>query len=500
MKQQTYAGYMHDTYGFTGEGQLADFLARRDGDLYLGGRINLTELARSHGAPLEVVYTPQITTQVRRMRAWAEQARAQSEYQGAFLYAYATKANFAAEVVQTALAAGVHYETSAAADLVIAHSLFRQGLLPDDRLICCNGSKEPNYINAIRDLRLDGCERVIPVLDDLNELEALLDTSAPLMFGVRERAAGNRDGRHPGNDRFGLSAEEIEQAAAMIADSNHTLALYHAMIGSQVEDEAHFLATLRQSVVNYARLRRRVPTLRYFNFGGGVPTSGYSLGFRFDYERFLTTLMATVRDVCAEYEVPVPDLIGEFGRYTVATHSVFLFEIGAVKAGQPGGTDWYLVNGSMMVSLPDSVLVEGQEFITLPLEGWDRPVKPVRLAGRRTCDSDDLYPRPEQAPLMLPDTGTGLVVAVFGVGAYQQMISGRGGAHHCLNPEPTRVIINEVNGRLVSRVVAQQDQATIMRLLGYQPQQMATPLPFKSPAALPGLPRRMRERPRLARS
>jgi arginine decarboxylase len=188
----------------------------------------------------------------------------------------------------------------------------------------------------------------------------------------------------------------------------------------------------------------------------------------------------------------------------VATHSVFLVEVGAVKAGQPGDPDWYLVNSSLMVSLPDSILVEGQEFVIVPLSGWDRPVRPVRLAGRRTCDSDDVYPRPDQPPLMLPDVGEGLVLAICGVGAYQQMISGRGGAHHCLSPEPARVIFSEVAGRLRSRHVPQQDQATIMRLLGYPPEQMAVPLPFERPANLPVLRplpmiasaarRRMRER------
>ncbi|NNJ11868.1 arginine decarboxylase [Chloroflexales bacterium ZM16-3] len=504
LKQQIYAEYIKDRHGLSGEGRLTDFLSRENGQLMLGGRANLNELAQSHGAPLEVVYTPQIATQVERMRAWAEQARAHSEYAGAFLYAYATKANFAAEAVEAALAAGAHYETSAAADVTIAHSLWRQGILPEGRMIFCNGSKEPNYIEAIRDLRTDGCESVVPVLDDLDELRALLTCPAPLQIGVRERAAGNRDGRHPGQDRFGLSATEIEDAAAMIANSRHRLVLYHAMIGSQVEDEAHFLDTLRESVAGYCRMRRRVPSLRYLNFGGGVPTSGYSLGFQFDYAGFLTKLMMVIRDTCAAYDVPMPDLIGEFGRYTVATHSVFLVEVGAVKAGQPGDPDWYLVNSSLMVSLPDSILVEGQEFVIVPLSGWDRPVRPVRLAGRRTCDSDDVYPRPDQPPLMLPDVGEGLVLAICGVGAYQQMISGRGGAHHCLSPEPARVIFSEVAGRLRSRHVPQQDQATIMRLLGYPPEQMAVPLPFERPANQPVLRplpmiasaarRRMRER------
>jgi arginine decarboxylase len=410
------------------------------------------------------------------MQAWAEQARLTAAYEGSFLYAYATKANFAAEVVQTALRSGAHYETSAAADVEIAHHLWRQGILPTDRLICCNGSKEPNYLGAIVDLRRDGCENLIPVLDDLDELAALLPTADALQFGVRERAAGNRDGTHPGNDRFGLSTWEINRAAEQIWGTQHELVLYHAMVGSQIEDEDHFLATLRDSIANYCRLRQRVPTLRYFNFGGGMPTSAYQLGFAFDYVGFLSRLMAEINTVCAAYDVPVPDLIGEFGRYTVATHSIYLLEIGATKRGAPGAPDWYLVNSSMMVSLPDSVLVEGQEFIVLPLSDWDQPVRPVRLAGRRTCDSDDVYPRPHQPPLMLPDSGAGLIIAICGIGAYQQMISGRGGAHHCLSPEPQRIIIEADDEELFTRVVPQQDLAAIMRLLGYQSQELAVPL------------------------
>lgn len=505
LKKQIYAEYIQDRHGIAPEGPITDFLTREQGQILLGGQANLNRLANRHGAPLEVVYTPQITTQVERMRTWAEEARQISEYTGTFLYAYATKANFAAEAVATALAAGVHYETSAAADVMIAQRLWRQGTLPKGRLIFCHGSKEPNYLAAIRELRSDGCETITPVLDDLNELEDLITCPHSMQFGVRERAAGNRDGRHPGQDRFGLSGAEITRAAEMIAASRHRLVLYHAMIGSQVEDEAHFLNTLRDSVVGYCRLRQQVPTLRYFNFGGGVPTSGYRLGFEFDYVGFLTRLMRVIRDTCTEYDVPMPDLVGEFGRYTVATHSVFLLEVGAVKSGQPGEPDWYLVNGSLMVSLPDSILVEGQEFVIVPLNGWDRPVRPVRLAGRRTCDSDDVYPRPDQPPLMLPDIGEGLVLAICGVGAYQQMISGRGGAHHCLSPEPARVVFSQVEGRLQSRYVPQQDQATIMRLLGYPPQQQPVPLRIAPSAPVPislgamAARRRMRERVARAR-
>ncbi len=477
LNETTFASYVQARYHQASEGPLTDFLSRRGGNLYLGDALNLNELVARYGAPLEVVYYPQITKQIRQMQAWAQEAREATGYRGKFLYTYATKANFAAEVVQTALAAGAHYETSAANDVEIAHYLWEEGLLPQARLILCNGSKEPHYLAAILNLRLAGHPNVLSILDDLEELEELRNCPLPLAFGVRERAAGNRAGNHLGNNRFGLTGAEIEDVVKQLEGSPHRLILYHAMVGTQIEDSDHFLALLHDSMIAYCQLRRKVPSLRYFDFGGGMPTSGYKLDFKFDYAAFMHRLMAQMRLVCQDYNVPMPDLIGEFGRYTVANHSLFLFEVGHVKAGQQDAPAWYLLNGSLMVSFPDMLLVEDQEFVVLPLDDWDAPVTPVRLAGRRTCDSDDLYPRPHQEPLLLPATGKGLTVAVCGAGAYQQMIAGRGGAHHCLNPEPRRVEAREVKGQLILRSQAPQSKAAIMQQLGYAPSRVAIPLP-----------------------
>jgi len=478
LEQQTFGNYIQERFDRTTEGHLTDFITRRQGAIYLDDRVNLQQLARRYGTPLEVLYYPQITNQIQRMNSWARQARWKTDYTGQFLYAYATKANFTADVVQTALDAGTHYETSAGADVEIARHLWRQRILKPEQFVFCNGSKEPNYLNAVLKLRQEGHPNVVSVLDDLDELDVLQSCSLPLQFGVRERAAGNRDGTHLGNDRFGLTPAEIEQVVTQLQESKHSLVVYHAMVGTQIENSDHFLAMLRDSLIAYCRLRQRVPSLRYFNFGGGMPTSGYRLDFDFDYKRFLTRLMEHVQETCAAFDVPVPDLIGEFGRYTVANHSVYLFEVGRVK---PGATtadpDWYLLNGSMMVSMPDMALVDNQQFIVLPLEGWDAPVRPVRLAGRRTCDSDDIYPAPPQEPLYLPATGAGTVLAVFGVGAYQKMLAGLGGVHHCLTPEPQQVIIKNVDGHQCIQYGAQQDQASIMRLLGYQPEHMMVPMP-----------------------
>ena len=500
MNGQTYVTAFTDRYGVGPEGQINDFISRRGDRLLLADQIDLNAMAARYGAPLEVAYCPQITLQVERMREWAETARARSGYAGDFIYAYATKANFAEEVVRTAISSGAHYETSAAADVAIAHYLWQQGILPSDRFIFCNGSKDDAYIAAIVTLRHAGFARVVPVIDDLDELEALLMLCRePLLLGVRERhAPADVDASHPGGERFGLTPDEIARVAERLRNTPHRLVMYHAMVGSQIEDADRWNARLARSAEAYACLRQRTPSLRLFNFGGGMPTSAYSLDFRFDHVGFLERLMTTLASVCNAHDIPQPTLVGEFGRYTVASHNVFIMEVGRVKRGQGDAPDWMLLNGSLMVALPDSLIVPGQEFIILPLDGWDRPVRPVRLAGRLTCDSDDFFPRPGSPPLLLPEPYPGQKIAFFGVGAYQQMIAGRGGAHHCLTPEMRRIIIERDEDALVVREVAPQNLGQIMALLGYACETLE--LPVHQPVRAPVERRVVREPLRLLRS
>ncbi|HMO58201.1 MAG TPA: arginine decarboxylase [Roseiflexaceae bacterium] len=496
MNKQSFARYFEERFGISSEGQLTDFLSRRDGHLLLGHAIDLNAMVERYGAPLEVAYCPQIGVQVDRMQGWAAEARRRSGYHGEFIYAYATKANFAEEVVRTALEAGVHYETSATADVIIAHQLWRQGVLSADRWMFCNGSKDEAYIDAIVAMRAAGFERIVPVIDDIDELEHLIARSdQPLFFGVRERhAAADVDPAHPGAERFGLLPAEIDAIARRLSDTPHTLVLYHAMVGSQMEQAEAWAARLDRSLDAYIQLRRLAPDLSMFNFGGGMPTSAYAVDFQFDYAGFLEQLMCSIQVRCERYHEPVPAIVGEFGRYTVASHNVFLIEVGAVKQGQ-GEEPWYLINGSLMVSLPDMLFVEGQQFIVLPLGGWEAPVQPVRLGGRYTCDSDDFFPRGSQPPLMLPATGERLVLAIFGVGAYQQMIAGRGGAHHCLMPEMRRVLIERDDDAMVVREIQPQSLLRIMELLGYSNERLeptATRLPAMVAERTGELPRAQR--------
>jgi arginine decarboxylase len=165
--------------------------------------------------------------------------------------------------------------------------------------------------------------------------------------------------------------------------------------------------------------------------------------------------------------------VGEFGRYTCADHGVHIFSVGRTKRGHAGQPPWYLLDGSLMVALPDILIVENQQFIALPLNHLEATSAPAVLGGRRTCDSDDFYPRSGSPPLHLPlidslQDDEPLLLAFFGTGAYQAMLSGEGGAHHCLAPEAPRLIFEQRDGALATRMIGEQSWESVLNDLGYR--------------------------------
>ena len=129
-----------------------------------------------------------------------------------------------------------------------------------------------------------------------------------------------------------------------------------------------------------------------------------------------------------------------------------------------------------MVALPDILIVAGQHFICLPLNHMAAEAGPVVLGGRRTCDSDDFYPRGDielvlPLPMIAPGSASAsapLLIAFFGTGGYQAMLAGEGGAHHCLAPEAPKLIIEARDGTLASRLVGEQSWEDVLNELGYR--------------------------------
>lgn len=458
--------------------QFNHYLHAKNGHLHLDG-LDLAQFflneapqgfAQTLPSPLEIVYLPLIRGQINKMNRVFHDVIAELDYAGSFHYTYASKANAAEEVIRTTLDAGVHHEMSSTVDVDIAKIMIQRGLLTPDRMVICNGFKGPgsHYAANILQLRLLH-ENLIPVIEDLAEISPFLSSGQTFNVGLRQKSYGPNETMaemENANSRFGLNSGDMWKAADYIAAApNLTLKMYHYMVGSQLTDLAAFISWIKPGIELFARLRQRFPSLSIFNFAGGMPVA-MTLDFAFDYHEFARQLLTALQEACQRYNVPVPDVMGEFGRYTTSEHGAHLFKI--ITAKDNGSKlPWYIIDGSIMSSFPDSWALS-EHFIVLPLNHLDKPFQQVQLGGI-TCDSDDVYPpKPSSSPLYLPVETEELYIGFFSIGAYQEMLGGVKGSKHCVLPEAYELIIDRAeNGRFQFEILRGQQADDVLRNLGY---------------------------------
>jgi arginine decarboxylase len=381
--------------------------------------------------PLYVRRLESLRENFHALHHWFNVAKAELGYPGELLVAYASKANPSEPVVRTLLNEGAAYECSSSFDVDIVRHAHRQGWIDHTRPILSNGFKIPAYAENLVKLRREGFTRLMPIIDDLDEITPFANSGLSFEVGVRALTD-----MHEVN-RFGLSPEQLEVAVERIqAAGNLTLTMFHAMQTVKASYGLKYQIAMMHSLRTYARLKRIAPTLHRFNLGGGLPARNDDM----DFQDWMFQTLRTIMDVCEEEGIPAPDLLIESGRYMVQNHAVKLFRVMKSKMAEDG-VPFYVIDGSIMSNFPDAWAL-GDEFTVLPINNWDSEFIPARLSGL-TCDQDDIYPTRKMGdtPILLPADSDGLVVAFFYCGAYQETLGGRRGSKHCLLPEGSEVVL-----------------------------------------------------------
>jgi arginine decarboxylase len=191
------------------------------------------------------------------------------------------------------------------------------------------------------------------------------------------------------------------------------------------------------------------------------------LDFQFDYEYIINEIVSRIKQICEENEVREPDLVTEFGSYTVAEASGLLFRVIGRKQ-QNDREKWLMLDCSIMTTLPD-VWALNQRYILLPINNWDAEYERVNLGGI-TCDSQDFYNHDAHIKvLFLPKTRKQQFLGFFHTGAYQETLSGLGGIHHCLIPTPRHLLIRKTQeNRLDFEIFTEeQNSREVLKILGY---------------------------------
>ena len=451
-----------------------DYLEFKGDTLYYCD-INLLDLVKKYDAPLEVAYTPIITKRIKSLQELFVKKIKKYKYEGKYLYAYATKANYYSEVVMTAFNSVDMLETSSAYDINIIIRLAELDVIKPGYTVICNGFKNQEYVASLK-LLLDKGINVIPVIENESEFNLLSNLKDyKINVGLRynsdfeARLIKNNFGRYDEFDnRFGFPENEIIKMAEKINNtSNLTLKVLHFHFGGTISNIENYIKGFGNIFNIYCKLKQSYDSLEYFDFGGGLPVK-YSLDYSFDYEYLVDQIIKTAKMLSEKNKIKAPNLIGEHGRYTVADHSFYIYKVDFTKLSN--NKNWYIINGSLMNMAPDLWGIE-QDFTILPVNLANNHCVPIHLGGE-TCDPDDRYFLHNQnIQLYLPKINDGetLYIAIFSIGAYQEIISGIGGVHHCLIPEGNELVIFETKNKDLTflKVNERQDITDILKLLDY---------------------------------
>ena len=433
--------------------------------------IDLMKLVEKYGTPLKFNYLPQISNNIERCKGWFRDAMNAIGYTGTYNYSYCTKSSHFAFVMDEVLKNNVNLETSSSYDLDIIEHLLNEGKISAEQTIICNGFKQDRYIEKIAELLARKTVKVIPVVDNLTELERLTSlTKSDINIGVR--IASEEDPKFEFyTSRLGVRYRDIVPFYKDQIKGNKqvNLKMLHFFINTGIQDNAYYWNELTKSLRAYGQLKQICPELDSLNIGGGFPIKK-SLAFDYDYEYMVQEIMIQVKNVCKEFGIPEPNIYTEFGSFTVGESGGAIFKVLDQKQ-QNDREKWNMIDSSFMTNLPDTWAIN-QRFIMLPLNRWSDVYERVLLGGL-TCDSDDYYNSEQHSnAIYLPkfDPEKPLFLGFFNTGAYQENIGGFGGLKHCLIPEPQHILIkrNE-EGKMVSDVFSQeQSSEQYLKLLGYK--------------------------------
>ena len=465
--KSTYFDLIDQTYYFPQDG-----FDLENGNLFFHN-ISLKYIIDKYGTPLKITYLPKIGDQIKRIRNLFSKAIKTQGYRGQYKYCYCTKSSHFSFVVKEALKYQVQLETSSAYDLDIVRELYEEGTISKDIIILNNGFKTDLYLHKIKEIQDLGFKNCITVLDSMGELDRLLEVMNGERVNIGIRMAIDEEPQAAYyTSRLGIRASDIVKFYnEKIKNNPHVnLELFHFFVDSGIKDNLYFWGVLRKALSAYAELKKQCESLHMIDLGGGLPIRN-NLSFDYDYKYIINELVRSIVETCTTEEIDEPDIITEFGKYTVGESGAVIFKV--VETKQQNDTElWYLIDNSLMTTIPDSWGIS-EKFILLPINKWDHNYQRVNIGGI-TCDHADYYNTEDlnqqvYMPCVYPEEKDPLYIGFFHTGAYQDSLSGYGGIKHCLIPSPKHVVINrDENGQLTDYLFNdEQSPEDMLRILGY---------------------------------
>jgi arginine decarboxylase len=309
--------------------------------------LDLFEIAQSLSdkdlsLPVLVRFTDILKDRVKRLSHAFEKACTNNQYQGRYTPVYPIKVNQQSKVVEGILAAdNIGLEAGSKPELLAIMALSTQGV------VICNGYKDRAYIRlALIGLKLG--LKLYLVIEKPIELDLIIEEAAKLdikpCLGVRVRlssiSAGKWQNSGGEKSKFGLHANEVLQLVDRLKQANllNCLQLMHFHMGSQIANIRDIKVALKEAGQFYAELRRLGAPIKVVDAGGGLGVdydgsrSRRESSINYSLDEYAQNIVHSFAELCAEKNLPQPDIVTESGRAITAHHAVLITNVTDIES------------------------------------------------------------------------------------------------------------------------------------------------------------------------
>ena len=409
--------------------------------LFLAG-LDLTTLADQYGTPLYLY--DQLTLDAAVVEY---QSALQKYYPAASRITYAGKAFLCKALAEWTQEHHLFVDCTGVGEIAIAIA----GNVPPENILVHGVNKSMEDLNAA----LEHAKTiVVDNLSELRHLQLLLtnyQSQSPIPnlwlrllpgVAVHTHHAHTQTGQH--DSKFGMTREEILQAAQFCKENNLPLKGIHFHQGSNFRDPEPLLPAIDMAL----DLAREIGLGGEWHF---CPGGGWGVAYHEDelpdpsIESYVRGIADSVVEGCGPRGLDLPHLHLEPGRSLVARAGVAMYRVGAVK--KRGGKTWLLTDGGMADN-PRFALY-GARYSCLPVTGLSRAgTGKISVAGPY-CESGDIVIE----DLWMPDVQEGELIAIPAAGAYHiSMSSNYNGARR-----PAVLWLEKGHARLIVQRETTQD-------------------------------------------
>ncbi|MGZ5526965.1 MAG: biosynthetic arginine decarboxylase [Methylomonas sp.] len=309
--------------------------------------LDLYEIAQSLNdkqlsLPVLVRFTDILKDRVAQLSNAFKKACVNNDYHGSYTPVYPIKVNQQRKVVEDILAAdNIGLEAGSKPELLAIMALSNKGV------VVCNGYKDRAYIRlALIGLKM-GLNLYL-VIEKPLELELIIEEAARLnvkpQLGVRIRlssiSAGKWQNSGGEKSKFGFHAHEVLQLVQRLkqVDMLDTLKLMHFHMGSQIANIHDIKVALKEAGQFYVELHRLGANIKIVDAGGGLGVdydgshSRRESSINYSLDEYAQNIVRSFADICAEKQVPQPDIITESGRALTAHHAVLITNVTDIES------------------------------------------------------------------------------------------------------------------------------------------------------------------------